>query len=100
MAIGVGYRRFNFTTRNVYYLHIFYAPSNGILITDYMYTKVFIILNSLLNRLSQLIHQCFTCQLVQFSVFANILPLQNFSTYSTPLHMPIHMHTVIITVYS
>ena len=41
--------------------------------------KVFIIL---LNCISQLIRQYFTRQLVQVSLFANILPLQNFPTYS------------------
>ena len=42
--------------------------------------KVFIIL---LNRINQLIRQYFTCQLVQVSLFDNILPLQNFSTYGS-----------------
>ena len=40
--------------------------------------KVFIVL---LNRPSQLIRQHFPRQLVQVSLFANILPLQNFPTY-------------------
>ena len=40
--------------------------------------KVFIIL---LNRPSRLIRQYFPRQLVQVSLFANILPRQNFPTY-------------------
>ena len=39
------------------------------------------ILHGLLNRPSQLIRQYFIHQLVQVSLFANILPLQNFPTY-------------------
>ena len=40
--------------------------------------KVFIIL---LNRPGQVIRQYFPYQLVQVSLFANILPLQNFPMY-------------------
>ena len=43
--------------------------------------KVFIIL--FINHTSQLIRQYFTRQLAQVSLFANILPLQNFPTYGT-----------------
>ena len=41
----------------------------------------------------QLILQCFTLQLVQIVLFANVLPLQNFPVYgliSTIIHMYIH----------
>ena len=55
-----------------------YASSNEILIIDYAPPKVFIILKDFLNWPNQLIRQYFTCQLVQVSLFANILPLQNF----------------------
>ena len=48
--------------------------------------KVFIIL---LNRISQLIRQYFTRQLVQVSLFANILPLQNFPTYGIVKKAPL-----------
>ena len=39
------------------------------------------ILHGLLNRPSQLIRQYFIRQLVQVSLFVNLLPLQNFPTY-------------------
>ena len=49
--------------------------------------KVFIIP---LNRPSQLIRQYFTRQLVQVSLFAKILPLQNFPTYGIMVSIRIH----------
>ena len=54
--------------------------------------KVFVIL---LNRISQLIHQYFTRQLVQVSLFANILPLQNFPTYGITIYITICTDKVI-----
>ena len=63
-----------------------YTPSNEILITDYAPPNVFIFSQSLVNRPNQLIRQYFTRQLVQVSIFANILPLQNFPTYGRLLN--------------
>ena len=60
-----------------------YAPSNEIFITDYVPPNVFIFSQWLVNRPNQLIRQYFTRQLVQVSLFANILPLQNFPTYGS-----------------
>ena len=73
------HRRFNFTTRNV--LVIMHASLRAFRMVTPNFRvppKVFIIL---LNRPSQLIRQYFPRQLVQVSLFANILPLQNFSMY-------------------
>ena len=55
-----------------------YAPSNEILITDYTRLQTYLYFS---NRPNQLIRQYFTRQLVQVSLFANILPLQYFPTY-------------------
>ena len=59
-----------------------YAPSNEILITDYTRLQTYLYFS---NRPNQLIRQYFIRQLVQVSLFANILPLQYFPTYGTPL---------------
>ena len=60
-------------------------PSNEI--TDYVPPNVFIFSQWLVNRPNQLIRQYFTRQLVQVSLFTNILPLQNFPTYGIKLYL-------------
>ena len=73
------HRRFNFTTRNMQtIIHALLRTFRMVMPNFCAPPKVFIIL---LNRISQLIRQYFTRQLVQVSLFANILPLQNFPTY-------------------
>ena len=73
------HRRFNFTARSMQ--TIVHASLRAFrMVTPNFRTppKAFIIL---LNCTNQLIRQYFARQLVQISLFANILPLQNFPTY-------------------
>ena len=73
------HRRFNFTTRNVQTIIHASLCAFGMVMPNFCEPpKAFIIL---LNYISQLIWQYFTCQLVQVSLFANILSLQNFPMY-------------------
>ena len=79
------HRRFNFTTRNVQaIMHASLRAFRMVTPNFHAPPKVFIIL---LNRPSQLIRQYFTRQLVQVSLFAKILPLQNFPTYGSTISL-------------
>ena len=73
------HRRFNFTTRNVQTLKLLFTRFITCLQTKFLLLitclqKYLYILHGLLNRPSQLIRQYFIQQLVQVSLFTNILP--------------------------